>query len=266
MTRIHEALSGHRIEYSDPDPKVAKFLERASAMLEDRKATAKDLVALVYGPENPILAPGTIPGAGLVTKDVLENPVYHVLADIIFRKQVAQGGVDIERIAARFTLSAAEAAERKGVSVDAIRAAARERRLSSWSKDGAYFFDPKALDAAQLGTRGPLPKATEPLVAKVGYDRDDRIMLSLKAPSYSQIEGPAPDGASWNGNQVIERWRRVGVLTGGKGKLRFFELEPSTDENEIKFGKFYVRGRFGFVRKVNGAAAARKAWDTFVGS
>jgi hypothetical protein len=266
MARIYETLSGHRIEYPEPDPKVEKFIKRAAAMIEDRKVLADDLVALVYGSENPILEAGPVPGAGLVTKDVLDNPVYHVLADIIFRKQVAQSRSDVERITARYTLTAAEAAERKGVSVDAIRAAARERRLPSWVKDGAYFFEPKALDAVQLGKRGPVPKNVEPLALRLGYDADARAGLKVKALTLMEHESAPPQSAAWDNVLKLERWRRVGVLTSGHGKLRFFELEPSDEERELEFHGFFVRGKFAFVRKVNNPKEAKGAWEAFVAS
>jgi len=65
----------------------------------------------------------------------------------------------------------------------------------------------------------------------------------------------------WQG--TLRNWRRVGVLQGSKDKARFFVLEPSDTDDEIRFENFYVRGKFKRVETVNNAQAARRAYQAF---
>lgn len=255
MPPTYETLSGQRVEYTDPDPKLAKFLKRVQALFEDRKATDSDLVALIYGAENPLLA------GGLVTTETLDHPVYQVLADLIVRKRVVQDGVDVERMAKRYTLSVTEAAKLKGVTQDAIRKAARERRLPSWVKDGSYFFEPASLDAVEIGGRGPIAAArTSALEYRTGYDEGHAAFLKLATQPGGEVV-PGKEGSTGK----IEKWRRVAVLTGGRnGRLRYFEIEPDPNHRgEVGFFNFFVRGGFKEVRRENGAQAAREAWEAF---
>src|SRR5688572_11563815 len=159
MTRVHKTLSGHRVEYPDPDPKLGRFLDRVREAFQDPKKTDDDMIGLIYGRENPLLEATN----GMVTREVFENPVYRVLSDLIVQKRVIMDGTDPERIAAKYTLTVADVAARKGVSEDAIRKAVRENRLLSWVKGGSYFFEPRSIEAVPLGTRGPMPKGIEPI-------------------------------------------------------------------------------------------------------
>jgi hypothetical protein len=88
----HETMSGHVIEYERPSPKVGAFLARLQEMLEDRKTGEQEMIAVAYSTENPILAQGLFPGRGAVTREVLADPVYHVMADLIARKHVQVSG------------------------------------------------------------------------------------------------------------------------------------------------------------------------------
>jgi hypothetical protein len=112
----------------------------------------------VYGRENPLLEGGLFPGKGTVTREVLENPLYRVLADHLVRKRLALDGVDPKKLAGKFTLTVSDAAARKGVTPSAIRQAIHAGRLVSWVKNREYFLEPRALDSVDLGTPGRKPK------------------------------------------------------------------------------------------------------------
>jgi hypothetical protein len=155
MPRIHETASGQRIEYPDPERRLARFLRRAEELATDSKAGEDELVAWVYGSENPILDRTVFPERGAVTRAVLDNPVYAVLQDLLFRKSAAARGQDLERLATRFTLTVNVAAERKGVSPQAIRNAIATKRLPAWVRDGEYHIDPRTLEQVEFGTRLP---------------------------------------------------------------------------------------------------------------
>lgn len=259
--RIHETISGQEIKYPEPEPKLERFLKRVQALVDDRKATEDDLVALVYGQENPILDQTIFPERGAVTREVLDNPVYQVLTDQLARKRMAQTGTDPAKLAAKFTLTVNEAAERKGVSPDAIRKAIRDRRLPSWRKAGEYYLEPRSLDAIELGKRGPIPERISPLEYDAGYSPDLKAFLRLKS-----ADGETPTDAVHNKGSVA-RWRRAAVLTGGFGGARYFEIEPDPSaEEELKFQHYYVRGRFRIARKENNSKAAREAFEAFKAS
>ena len=265
MARIYQTLSGHRVEYPEPDLKVQAFLDRVQKVFHDREKTDDDMISLIYGKENPLLDATN----GMVTREVFDNPVYAVFSDLIVRKRVAMEGTDPERLAARYTLTVADVAAHKGVSEDAIRKAVRERRLPSWVKGGSYFFEPRAIEGAVLGTRGPMPKGIAPIAYRVGYDEATESQLRLRTdpggnqPDETDKSTPTSQSRTiYNG--TVERWRRAAVFAaGGRGKARFFELEPSTQQESVEFQGFYVRGKFRITRKLNNAKEARKAWESF---
>lgn len=256
MPRIYETLSGHRIEYPDPSPKVQKFMDRVYALAEDPNSDPAALTALIYGAENPILEHGLFTGA--VTRDVLENPIYHVLCDRLARKQADASGVTMEKLSKRFTLSVAEAAKAAGVTPDAIRKAIRTRRLPSWVKAGEYFVDPRALAALDFGTRGVRPACA--LSYRSGYDQDRKVFFRLKIPG-----GELPFDEIGNTGRVT-RWQRIAVLTGGFSGARYFELEPGETEERLEWQRYFVEGKFHVARKENNAAAARQAFEEFSAS
>lgn len=268
MARIHETLSGQRIEYPDPDAKLDRFLKRVHDIVEDAAATEDTLVALVYGRENPILDHTIFPERGAVTKAVLDSPVYAVLSDLITRKRLQQDGGDAKKLGSKHTLTVSDAAARKGVSEDAIRKAIRERRLPAWKREGGYFLDPRSLDALELGGRGPVGAHVKPLAFRVGYDREHATTFKLVVDGQPQPQGASEEPVSqgrtkWDGK--VERWRRAAIFTGVGGKARFFELVPSTsvDAEAVKLDEFFVEGHFMVIRKENSAKAAREAWEAF---
>jgi hypothetical protein len=268
----HTSLSGQIIDCKDLDPKVERFIERARAVLEDKRATENDLIALVYGKENPLLDPTFFPERGAVTAEVLTEPAYHVLQDLIARKRVLQDGKDPAKLGAKYTVTIPEAAALKGVSEDAIRKAIRERRLPAWVRDDVTYLEPRTLDAMSIGGRGPVPKKIEPLTIRYGYHRTEGAFLKFKDQSgVREIDdrgNKAFASSMLDQTDELKRWRRVGVLTGGHGKVRFFELVPSTEESPepIEFHGFFVRGKYMVLRKVNNAKLAREAWEAFSAS
>lgn len=271
--RTHETISGREVSYPEPDQKLERFLRRVQALTDDPKVTEAELIALIYGEENPILERGVLPGRPAVTKAVLENPVYQVLADLLVRKTFQVRGTDPVKVGAKFTITVGEAAERKGVSPDAIRKAIREWRLPAWKRGGEYFLEDKSLEALEVVPRGPAPTHAEPLQVHTGYDAETRSFLKLhvgpggEKPKFStDVDSPVSQ-VSKKHKGSLSRWRRIGVYTAGLGgSARFFEIEPAETEEKIDFQGFFVRGKFRFVRKVNSAKAAREAWEEFKAS
>lgn len=263
MPRIHVSLSGHRIEYPDPDAKTARFLQRLQALVDDPKTKTPDVVALIFGSENPIMDHTLFPERGAVTKEVLANPVYHVMTDLLARQQVKASRRPVEDYAKPYTLTVAQAAERKGVSPDAIRKAIKAHRLPSWVREGEYFLNPQSLDLLDLGARGPVPAGASPrLKVRVGASHTGQ--LQIKYPG-----GHLPNKAEaipYSVETALGRWQRAAVLTAGHDRIRMFVLEPGEQDNEVEFEGYWVRGKFNVVQKINGSAAARRAWESFTAS
>jgi hypothetical protein len=270
MARVYETVSGQRIEYPEPDARLAKFIKEAELAAADVKVAEDALVALLFGRENPILDQTFFPERGAVTKEVLENPVYAVLSDLLVRKRLQKDGVDPKKLGSKYTLTVGDAAKRKGVSEDAIRKAIRERRLPAWVREGVTYLEQKTLDAVQLGGRGPLPKGgDEPLVFQVGYDKGHEASFKLvvdgKAqPAQVEVDPSKPVNQTHTVHcGRVERWRRAVVFTGAGGHARFFELVPSTEEppERLELYGFFVKGRFSIIRKENNPKKAREAWE-----
>lgn len=277
-TKLHTTVSGHRVEY-DPSSKVDAFLRRLERMVDDETVSEQDMIGVAYSGDNPILAHDVFPGRGAVTKAVLDDPTYAVMTDLLFRKRIAQESIDVEKLAARYSMTVPEAAEQLGVHESAVRQAIGAKRLASWMKDGRHYLEPKSLDSFEVGTRGPRgsvaqgaagprtksvthgtrgPRAKSggPLEIVMGHAKD----LSLKVRSsepvepVERVEGNIVKGA-------LEHWKRVVVMTTGVGgSKRAFVLEPAAEDNEVTFGPFSVRGRFVVAEKANAAKKAEQIW------
>lgn len=259
MPQVHETISGQRIEYPDPDAAVARLLKSARAIVDDPERSSDELVALVYGRNNPILDPTLFPERGAVTRAVLENPVYHVLTDLLARKEAQERGTNFDSVKASYTLTVAEAAEELGVTEDAVRRAIRNRRLPAWVKEKSYYVNPDHLELlGDVGQRGAVP--LQALEYAVGYDATSNVFMKFKIPG-----GELPFDEQGNTGRVA-KWQRVGVLTGGHGKIRFQVLEPSHQDNEVNFHGFFVKGKFRVTGKLNNMKEARLSWDRFKAS
>lgn len=261
----HETLSGHTIEY-EPTPELAAFLARLQALLDDPSKREADMIALAYSRENPLLEPWPFDASrGMVTAAVLAEPAYHVIGDMLFRKRVQDTGTDVAKIAARYTLTIGETAERLGIHESAVRQGIAARRLSSWVKDGRHYLDPVAVDSYKVGPHGPKPPAPRPsnlTPLRVVLGRVQGYNLKVKYPG--ELEGEERIAEHTIAGNV-PRWARVAVFTGHAGTARMFVLEPDPDAEEqtLEHNAFSVRGRFKIVEKINNAAKAGEAWKRF---
>lgn len=75
----------------------------------------------------------------------------------------------------------------------------------------------------------------------------------------------SPSGRRARQGFIPSGWKRLAVRTEdkSKGSARFFALEPSDTENELRHGPFFVKGHFKIARRVNNSKAARAAWKDF---
>jgi excisionase family DNA binding protein len=265
MPRIHVSLAGHEIKYDDPDPKLGRFLQKAFDLASDPKVKSDTLIALIYGSENPILDHTVFPERGAVTREVLENPVYHVLSDLLARKQAAAAGVTPDKMSKHYTLTVPEAAEQLGVSEDTINRGIRARRVPSWVKGGQRYLDPRTLAAVAigLGARGKAPEGFMRLKVRVGASETGSLRVKHAGGELPTKAQAIPYAIE----TTLPRSQHVAVLTAGAdGTLRMFVLEPAEAKKRHGFDDFWFEGNFEIAKKINGAAAARKAWESFKAS
>jgi excisionase family DNA binding protein len=264
--RVYETLQGQRIEFDEPDAKLARLLRRVEEAAASNKAREDELVALIYSDENPLLEPSPVGGAPLVTKGTLAHPVWRVLTDLLERARVRERGIDVDKLAAGYKLSVAEAAERLGVHESAIRQAVQAGRLPAWVKEGRIYLHPKWLEQfgatlAEKGKRGPKPLKRALLRYKVGSVPG--ASLRMKAPARITV----PPGGTVEAE--LTEWRLVGVITSRRGDdggktQRFFVLEPEPGaDNVIRCSDLWVRGAFRIASKENNSRKALEAWKAF---
>jgi hypothetical protein len=94
-------------------------------------------------------------------------------------------------------------------------------------------------------------------VLEVCMGNDAGASLSVRAAH--PVADVARDAGLVRGK--IPQWKRVLVRTiGVGGSSRVWILEPGTEDNEIRFGAFYVRGRFAIADQSNNARKVEQLW------
>lgn len=297
-TKSYRTVNGQTLEY-EATPKVAAFLRRLEEGVDNPKVGEQELVGLAYSSENPFLEHTMFPGRGAVTKEVLANPAYHVMTDLLFRKRMAERKFDVSKLAAKYTVSIPEAAEQLNINENAVRKAIASGRLPSWVKeDGRQYIDPKSLETIEVGTRGPKKGSykapeqgseprepgeertiklrderledavahtngeveAEPLDVIMGQEKDAGLKVSVEAEDVERIAGNRKHGC-------IRQWRRVAVMTKGiGGTRRVYVLIPGRKENAITIGPFAVRGRFDIESRVTSPTRIDAAWKAAKGA
>ena len=262
----YQLSSGETLSYPDPPAPVAAYLAQARAAAADPAVTPAELIALVYSPDNPLLDTTILPGRGMVTKAVLDHPVYHVLADLVFLKECAARGRSPDASYAAFTLSVAEAAARLGITPAAVRAAITGRKLAAVLKNGQWWVHPNSVASYRVSNRGPKRVAT----AKTATTTADPVRVILGSEAGRSLAVRVEGGELVRDGKAGGRveghlspgWTRALVRTTARpGGTRVVVIEPAAgEENAIDHGGLSVRGPFRVVRKVNNPKAAAAAW------
>jgi hypothetical protein len=257
----HVCVNGKVLVFDEPAPEVAAFVDRVRAAASSKKVTHDQLLAMVYGPENPMLNKTMLPGYSMVTPEVFESPVYRVLTDLLDRKRVQLGLLDPVKAAERYTLTIPDAAAQLGVHRNAISNAIDTGKLPVWVKGDRYYLDPRTLHAYEPEKRGASPRL------RVRFGNVPGMSLRFRSVHEPEQVEVVEDLAKacevkegW-----LARWKRVGILTGakGEGKYRFFVLEPGSTIDHLNHGPLEVEGRFRIVEKVNNPREALEAWKKF---
>jgi excisionase family DNA binding protein len=264
-------VNGDELTFTASTPQVRAFLERVSAASQDMRVGVPELTRLVWGPENPLMDTKILPGRAMATESTYNDPAFRLMLDLISRKRIAVGTLDIEAAVARYTLTVPEAAERLGIHQTSIRQAIKSGKLAAWKNGGTFFLDPASVESYRVSKRGARATWRHPLSVRFGTQGDAMFLVKWKVFDIDDADHLLANRVKLaDGTQegVIPQWGVAVVLTGikSKGSYRCFELTPIDDDrnftDEIEFQGFYVRGLFKQM-KTNNSKEAMEKWDAF---
>lgn len=256
----YKLISGDVLEY-DASPELADFLARAQVAAADPTVSVADMVELLYGEGNPLLVRGVIPGRGFVTPEVLANPAYRIMLDLLDQKRIQAGSLDLAASEAAHTVSVSEAAKRLGISTGAVRQAIAAGRLPAVKRGGQYWLQPEAVASYRVSRKGPDAAEVRSPVLQVRLGTEGDAVMQLRHDG--QLRSPRSEVGSRVLEGELHSWTRALVKSARKdmGTVRLFVLRPGQVENKLRVGVgLYVIGRFDVVDKVNETKAAVRAW------
>lgn len=252
-------LSGETIKFPAPPPNVAAFLARVEKAAIDPAVDVNKMIELVYGDENPILDRDFIPGRPMVTRKVLDNPVYSVLSNLIGVKRVQLGLLDMAAVEAANSISVQEAAEQLGITPAAIRAAIKAHNLAGHFRNGQWYTRPESVAAYRVSNRGPKKSSTDATVlACVGSEPGRSMALNVEG---GELIREGKTGNRTTGH-LSPGWKHAVVKTTVEGTVRGFVIEPANSQETIQVGALFVRGQFRIVKKANSLKAVKEIWAT----
>ena len=279
----YTTITGEVIEYPPQSAETTAFLSRAITAANDPTVSEAQLVELIYGLDNPILDQSIFPGRGAVTAAVFADPVYRVLTDLIAQKQVLEGRLDVAKSTAGRTMTVLEAAERIGITPDAVRKAIKAGRLSAVKRGQAHWIDPRDADNYRTHVlprgRAKAKKAADDGSAPADEEKapDGDVGASAGSPALRVRCGSTPGRSLRIKTALSVRTKTVGrvvdvevptferalVATSSTKTQHLFVLEPADEEGRIEWGPFFVEGRFRIVEEDTDARRAGERFRAF---
>lgn len=153
MAKAYVTLTGEKIHFSGLTAEEKVFLGRAVKAYEAGEAYP-NFVNRVNAPGSPALG-----GGQWVTEKVARSPLYRVCQDIADRLGITQGFLAVGKNSSMERTgfidaadepdfsSCEEAAQRIGLTAEAVRKAIREKRLPARQVGRTYVLERKAVDA-----------------------------------------------------------------------------------------------------------------------
>ncbi len=142
--------SGHVVRYEQDGSPGSRYLQRLSREAVDPAVDYDDLVVMAYSRENPFLENSIFVGVGAVTRQVLKDPRYQVMLDLLEKKAIQKKLIVAERDFARYEMTVSQAARKLGLHDTVITAAIRERRLAARKIKGKWLLAPQDVDNYQV--------------------------------------------------------------------------------------------------------------------
>lgn len=255
-TEKHTTVTGEIIEYPRPTGELATFMARLVDATNDPHVSEAELLDLIYGKANPLLDQSIFPNHGAVTKAVFANPTYHVMQDLLGRKRVQAGTLDLEEVRGAATMSVAEAAAELGATPAGVRKAIREKRLAAVKVGRGYHLDPRDVATFKRFRRARGPDGAPALKFCMGST--DGKSFRIRAPG---LRITKRDGRLMHGE--VSSFRKAAVTFSGKTGNRMFVLEPAEANDRFDFGPFFIEGRYRVTEKVNEPGEASERFKAF---
>ena len=140
----HTTIHGEVVECDASHNELA-YLAEARALAEDPNVELDALTEFIWSKDNPTLDATLVPGRGMVTKAVIERPIYRVYTDLFLAKRIQLGLLDVVKTAEKYTLTVVEAAEQAGVVESSIRTACKSGRIAAIKDGDSWRIDPDSL-------------------------------------------------------------------------------------------------------------------------
>ena len=151
----YTCLTGEVLTYPDPAPDVAAFVAEAQRMTGDPAVDYIHMVNFVGSEEkNPLLDRSVIPGRAIVTREVMNNPIYRVLKDLVAVKAVRLGLLDLDKAAQPYTVSVQSAADQLGLTTVEVRAEIDADEIDAIMRNGQWYLRPDSIAHYNASQRG----------------------------------------------------------------------------------------------------------------
>lgn len=264
---VYITQNGHEIEYDKFSKAEDAFLLKAKEAVVSEDVSTNQMIALVYGPDNPVLDYSQ--GTPNVTATVLAHPLYRILSDLIGVKRVALGELDLDKAHARYTIDVPSASQKLGITPQAIRAAIDANRLPGLYRKGQWWLTQESIDNYQVSNRPGRPPSVRKQPAQIedglihhgvsavtGSEAGASLSVRVDKPliiedrEQNKVHGRFPDG--WKVALIkttTEAGTRAILIKSVKGK-----------QKEIRHYGLFVNGEFQVIKNFNKTVDANRVW------
>lgn len=142
--------SGHVVQVPQVAPAEWAYIQKLKNDALNTAVSYDDMIARIYSKENPVMNQSVFDGAGAVTREVADNPFYHLMLDLLERKAIQKGMLDPSRDFARYSMTVQDAAKTLGLHDSVVRTAITKRRLAARKITGKWMLNPSDVDNYQV--------------------------------------------------------------------------------------------------------------------
>jgi hypothetical protein len=140
--KTYTTIHGRTLIMNPSSEALARLLERMMLAVEDPNISIDMMERWVYGADNPLLDHTTMPGKSLFTREMFRDPHHRIMIDLLSRKQMKLGQLDLGKVHAQFVHDVPTSAGELGISVAEVLQAIEEWQLSAFVRDGNWWIDP----------------------------------------------------------------------------------------------------------------------------